>query len=266
MDDNGIKGIISSKVGGIPVWGIAIVALGGMVWYLNKGTTTTPSSDTVSSDTSSDITSDTAPISTTGDSTIASSTSEVTQTSTNADWQKSAMQLIVPLGLDRSVVESGIAKYLAGDGLTWDENTAINAIITKIGPPPEGTGGVSAVAKNNAAAKRQGTPPVQHTVKSSNEDSYAKLAQLYWGRSDTAAINQLREDNPSYSTATGFDIGTVIHVGKYRNPSYYVTTSKVRTLAAVAAHNGLTQPQIMALNPTLKYGVNLKIGEKVQVR
>lgn len=198
-------------------------------------------------------------------------TSVPTVEKTNEQWVRDGAEwAVTPAAQALGVVTTGseaaaaLNRYVYGQDVSFDEKKIVDAVIKEKGQPPEPISGTGSIS-NESPAQRQGNPPTSHTVKGNNDNTYGKIAQLYYGRSGQTDVDLIQAANVNKLGFDGpFARGTVVVVPKYSAPVYFTTTKTVRSRDQIAAKNGVTGAQIEALNNTGKtdYGV----GARVRVR
>lgn len=269
MFDN-VKDILSRKVYGIPVIFLAVIAVGAMVWYLNR----TASEDVAAEETSDGETTD----DTEGDTAlydVASFTAAASEADTDDDdvaetnesWRKSAYTYLTSTkGNSPIAVEAALTAYLNGDVLTAQQAAMVDMAILYLGRPPAGPSSPSSVTASTSIATRQGTPPTNHTVKGTTDNSLAKLSRLYWSQSTPDTVDQLVAANGSLPSPRGtLAVGTVVRIPKRTNPKFTKVTAKYRTLPQIAKRAGISQATIQNLNPGVATASNLPIGKRIQI-
>jgi hypothetical protein len=173
----------------------------------------------------------------------------------NDTWRKGATEWLVSQKKASGVeAYSALSKYLDGDQLSIEEGVIVNAAIAEKGLPPEPVAKVGGVAgPTEAPAQKQFSSfPGAHTVKGSNDNTATKLASLYYGNSDALHVNKIASANPALGpSSTTYNIGTRLTIPYYANPRYYTVTGKSDTWPSqIAAKNGLSYNQFLALNPS----------------
>lgn len=209
-----IKGMLDKKVGGVPVVYIAagaVAILAVVAWRMK------PAPDATEADAEgSDTTGDDDPyggLATTG-TVIAAPSSTVTAPpaiETNEQWAREGAQYL----LSKKLTSPGNAltvttKYINGAVLTYEESGLKDRVIEGIGYPPEPLAGTSPVLAH--IARRQFTSfPGQHTVTGPADNSFSKLAALYYGTTSPRAIVALTSNNPTLGTGT-LSVGTTVSI------------------------------------------------------
>jgi hypothetical protein len=194
-------------------------------------------------------------------------------------WKRRSIDWLRQNGYTLDVATSAITKYLAGDPLSTVEAQARDKAVQQFGLPPESVPGTSTVANPapdpvstpvdvpttpnwNGPASRQGTPPCNHTVKGTSDNSFGELARLYYGQWGGGNAILIRSHN--IGVPEPIPIGTVVHIPRHVNPEYYRATSATRTAVAIARKNGLTVSRLHVLNPGDHFPV--RAGTRVRVR
>jgi hypothetical protein len=165
-------------------------------------------------------------------------------------------------GFAAGVSQEALSAYINGNQLTFDQGQLRDKVIAQYGLPPDPpTPGGTAAPKPT----RQGNPPLVHTVQGTSDDSYHEITKIYYGREDSEAIDLVQSKNPNLGHAGGaWAKGTKVNVPAYTPPVYFVATKSIRTLAQIAAKNGVSQYSITEMNDGMKFPV--AVGKKVRVR
>lgn len=173
---------------------------------------------------------------------------------TNEDWVKDASEWLVAKKMATGIEATrALTKLIEGEDLSFDEGALANAAIAEKGQPPESIGKVGAIADQPARRQFSGSNGT-HTVKGTNDDTFAKLAVVYYGNGDALHVNRIAEYNTKLGPASAsFDAGTRIAIPTYVNPKYYTVTGKNldNRFKTIAAKAGATPEMIQALNPSL---------------
>lgn len=184
----------------------------------------------------------------------------------NEAWVKAAAEWLVAknkaTGTD---AYTALNKYVSGENLSYDEGALVNAAIAEKGQPPDNVGTIGTIGA--LPAQKQFTKfPGAHTVKSTNDNTPAKLATLYYGAANADQINTIVAANFNLGpNTTTYPVGTKINVPMWTNPRYYTVTGKNSDVypSNIAAKNGITYAMVMGLNPG--YVFPAKVGAKVRV-
>lgn len=266
----GIQTFMQKKVAGIPVmWlalGIAVIAVYGALQL--KATPDTP--DETTDETGSDVE---------GDQDIDTSqpvfqaTPVITQPSgvsvaatpqqdTNELWGRRAIEWLTANGFTLQVASNAIDKYLNGQNLSYNEGQARDKAVGQFGLPPEGILPTTTSAAPVTPATTQGQPPLTHTVKNSRDNTSKELARIYYGLTNTAAVNLI--DAANVGKPQPYPVGSKVRIPAWREPKFYRATAATRTLSAIARKNDTTSPKVQELNPRTHFPV--KAGTRVRVR
>jgi LysM repeat protein len=269
MDFSGVKDVVGYKVGGVPVGLVgALVFVIGVSWYMRKNNT-----DTTVTDATGDNSAD--PTVTLG--TFSANTADITTSQNNAEstgasvdtvdvWTRNAIAwLVTNKNYGTSQATAAVQAYLDSDSVDFQTRQDLDTMLKAIGLPPviPGAGGTS--VKPSAPASKQGEPPVTHTVKGSNDNTFPKLAVLYYGTSNADYVNAIRARNTAISGlgGTSIPVNTRVNIPAYKQPRYYVATAAVNTAYAIAARNSTTPAALFQLNPGVKFPVKAKTRVRV---
>lgn len=266
------KAIARKKVLGVPVIYLALAAVSVLAYYAWKlKPATAPSSDepadTNDAGAEPGSGSDLSALNTTGTVVVQPTLNPVADTveETNEKWLQSAIDYVVT---EKKMTTYGTAlealsKYLDGDDLSFEEGQIRDAAIGKLKLPPEGTAKVGKTG-TAPAQKQFSTFPGKHIVKGSNDNTPAKIAQLYYGNADVLHVNKIVAENFRLGEATTtYPVGTSLYIARWVNPSYYTSNSSARSANLIGAKNGISGEAVAALNPTLSFPV--ASGVKVRV-
>jgi hypothetical protein len=176
---------------------------------------------------------------------------------TNDTWIADGVNYLVTNGYSGGAAQSALSKYINSQQLSYEEGQMRDLVIKQYGLPPEPFAPGSTGQK---PASRQGTPPLYHTIQSGNDNTYTKLAQLYYAKTDSASVALISGHNANAGALT---TGTRVFIPKYATPKYITATKSTDQIGEVAAKNGKSKTEIHALNPTLVFPV--KIGTKIRV-
>jgi hypothetical protein len=131
---------LTRKLGPLPVWGWGVLIGGAFIawyWYSNTGL---GSFDGETDEEGTGVGQTLAP---SGDfSTVPIMPEEEAETdeNTNAEWLIQAV-LAAPAGTSKLAAQAALEKYLNGTDMSAAEQNLVDAIINKIGLPPQGTAG-----------------------------------------------------------------------------------------------------------------------------
>lgn len=264
--------LLKKKVLGVPVSYLAALGVAILAYYAYKvhdasaTTTDTASTDGTSGTDSTDAdatdgTADTADFTANPAPTYDTTTATTTTVATNASWESAGIQWAIAQGLGTAgTVQGALDAYLNGDQTSYAQGAIRDAVIKQFGPPPDlpTSGGTAA-----KPASRQGTPPLTHTVQSTTDNTFTKLAQLYYGNTSGDRIDLLQINNMGLGAAGPWAVGTRVFIPKYTAPVYQTAKKGLQTLHEFAAKNGKTSAQIQQLNDSVKFPV--KIGARVRV-
>lgn len=271
------KTLSSKKVAGIPVLYLAaaaVVVFAVWAWQMKsapKEDTAEPVAETDPSVEDDAGAADYSGLNTGGTVTVvqppATETESVKQT--NDDWLRAAVSFLVDeKKATPGDAQTAINNYLEGNDLTYEQGLLRDAAITKLGLPPERISVLGTVsAQASPPAQRQfNNFPGKHTVKGGNDNSASKLAALYYGSGDALRSQLIAAGNASLGTGAGYNVGTVVAIPAWREPSYYtVTKTGPKTATKIAGINGISVTTLQALNPG-KGGGPYAIGAKLRVR
>jgi len=262
--------IAHKKVLGVPaiyIAGAAVIIL-AVVAYKMKPTTKDTTTPTDTTDAVAPTANPYDSLNPDGDGTVVvqqlgPTAATTTTVKTNDDWVREG---VVWLGTNKDVAgtqaNAALTKYVEGQDRSYDEDQWINAWIKQDGPPPDGVASGGLVGAK--APTKIPTLPGYHTVTGSDDNTYSKLALLYYGHNDQATldlvqganINKLGNDGP-------FAVGTKVYIPAYAPPKYYVVPYTMSN-ATVAQKNGITELQINALNNVTRSswskGAKVRVG------
>ena len=184
---------------------------------------------------------------------------------TNETWERAAVDYLVN---DRKMASAGAAQaairaYLDGGDLEYEQGLLRDAAVSKLGIPPEGLPQVGKT--NDPPAQRQFSNfPGKHTVKGSNDNTPAKLANLYYGNAAADRIDKIVATNHRMGPSnTTYPKGTVVSIPKWINPAFVTATTSMRTAAQLASKNAISQDVLRALNPNRTFPV--AVGTKIRI-
>lgn len=173
---------------------------------------------------------------------------------TNEDWVKESAEWLTASKKATGIeAASALNKFVSGEDLSYDEGQLVNAAIVEKGQPPDSIGNPGTIGQQPARRQFSGSNGT-HTVKGTNDNTYQKLAVLYYGNGDALHVNRIAEYNTKLGPATAtFDPETKIVIPTYVNPVYYTVTGKNsdNRFKTIAAKAGATPAMIQALNPTI---------------
>jgi hypothetical protein len=198
--------------------------------------------------------------------TYSSGVAPSTTVETNESWAKKATEFVGASGLATyGDAQLAIQKYLNGDQLSFKEGQIRDAAIKQFGAPPEPVtvGGTDPKPVAAVTAKRQGTPPIYHTIKGAADNTYSELSQLYYGTIANDRIDLLQAANVSRGKSGPWPVGTRMMIPAYHAPKYYTSTKTINTLKEIAAKNSTSVTVLRILNDGIKD--TLKTGTKVRV-
>jgi len=256
--------IARRKFAGVPVlyWGLAAVTvLAFVAWKIKPtvGQNNATGDATANEDTASEVGSggDLSSLNTTGTVVVQPQTQPVADTveQTNDMWLRSAAEYIANDAKLASYGEAleALSAFLNGDDLTYDQGKIRDAAIAKLKAPPEPIGKVGKTGTQPAQKQFSGSVGT-HTVKGDNDNTAAKLAQLYWGNADANHVNKMAEFNANLGPAsTTYAVGTKVRIDNYYQPRYYTVQNKNNDWKwdQLAKNYGLSVLQLQALNPGL---------------
>lgn len=185
----------------------------------------------------------------------------------NELWSRRAVEWLYGQHLATPAeAQAAIEAYMSGSDLSYGKSALVDKAIRQFGLPPEPLQRGKTLP-SSAPAKRQGNPPVRHTVKGTNDNTFAELAQLYYGSHSPDHLNFLEVANISLEPKGTFAVGTQIVIPKYHEPKYYTANAQARTAAKIAAKNGTSSAAIYALNDAIarQLQTGVAIGTRVRV-
>lgn len=164
-----------AKIGGLPVWGWAVMAGGTVIVVFQLRKKPAPAQPQVSQ----------GPGYTTAGNMPLTTTSDTNRILTNGDWSKAAQKDLVQKGHDPAQSAAACNAYIAGKTLTPDQTELINIALRDLGPLPQTPSG----GGSNFSAL--------HTPKDGN-----LLGQLLYGIGDALGLGN--PDNPAGKIVTPF--------------------------------------------------------------
>lgn len=262
-----LKAILHKKVAGIPavyLIGAAVAVFAFIAWKLKPAasmaddtTVGTESSDNAGTDLTGVTTGDNAgsvydSLKTAGTVVVAPSTDTTDTTTTvktNATWiSDGTAWLVMTDKATGSAANAALTKYVNAQDRSYDEQYLVDLWYAQGGPPPDGVDPGGAVGAK--PAKTQGTPPLTHTVQGTSDNTYGDIATLYYGHNEQATYDLVQAANvDKIGTSGPFSPGTKIVVPAYHIPKMYVLPKDMSN-TQIAAANGITQQQFIALNNT----------------
>ncbi len=260
--------ILKKKVAGVPVIYPAVAFVGVLVFFAwrMKGADVEGDNPVDEDGEPVDDDMDYSKLASNGTVTVSQGSDPATVTpivvETNTTWMNKGITYLATQGYGAGESQEALAAYINGNQLTFDQGKLRDAVIKQYGLPPEPPtpGGTS-----DPKPTRQGNPPLVHTVQGSSDNSYNEIAQIYYGRKDSVAIDLLQSKNSNLGHAGGaWAKGTKVNVPVYSPPVYFTATSSVRTMAQIAAKHGISQAVLEDLNDGMKFPV--AVGKKVRVR
>lgn len=186
---------------------------------------------------------------------------------TNETWLAKAVQWNIGKGVSAGLAQSALQTYLAGSDLTLEQGTIRDNTIKEFGLPPEPPFRTNATPTpaQQILARRQGPLPRRHIVTNTADNTYGKLAALYYPTADSTSVALIRNANRGRLTTDGpFAVGTAISMPIYSAPKYFTATGKIDTAKEIGAKSGVSSSQISALNPGMKFPV--KSGTRVRIK
>ncbi len=186
--------------------------------------------------------------------TPAPSTEEANSTiNDNNTWVSKGVQYLVSNNrATGGVALAALTKFTSGDNLSFAEGELRDAVIKEYGPPPDPL--VQIGSTGTAPAQKQFTKyPGTHTVKGPNDNTMTKLASLYYSSTYSRNIDLIAAANLGINGRGDIPVGTKIYIPDLTTPKYYKATSSVRTMAAIASKNGISQQKLQALNPGMVF-------------
>lgn len=187
---------------------------------------------------------------------------------TNEDWLKKGVQWqINTKGQSAGVAQEALQAYLRGSQLSIAQGAIRDSTIKEFGlppDPPDRTSTAPAPGPTLAPAKSQGPLPRYHKVINTNDDTFAKIARIYYPTYDDTSVDLLEKANVGRLANAGpFRAGTTVYVPKYNVPKYYTATEKTDTAAEIGKKHGVSALAIQRMNDGMKFPV--KKGTRVRV-
>jgi len=246
-----------------------------VAWKLKPATdgTADTTTDQAGGDAAGDVTGDDANpyggLATQGTVTVVQGTNQTTPDvtiKTNETWVNDGAKWLVDNNkADGTTALAALTKYINDADLTYDEGQLVNQVIKEFGTPPDGVSGTGIVGSK--PAQKQITPPGYHTVTGNFDNTYMRLAGLYFGANSATEKNDLIQADPhNLSVGDGpFPNGTKIYIPAYHPPKWYVPTAPI-SKASAASKNGITRQQLDIFNNGPKYNGLVTIPKGYQLR
>jgi hypothetical protein len=175
---------------------------------------------------------------------------------TNDQWAKDGsvwLSTQQSLNVQGPAAYNALNKYLTGQDRTFEEQTWVDAWYKQKGPPPEGVSEGGSVG-TKPGDRQISTLPGYHTVTGSGDTTYGAIANIYYGHDDQATYDLIQAANVNTLGDAGpFVKGTKIFVPVYHTPKMYTLPGNM-TRKHIAAVNGISEAQFIALNNTTKSG------------
>lgn len=184
---------------------------------------------------------------------------------TNDTWLRKVVEWRVSQGASAGMIQEAIQAYLSGAQLSISQGEERDKAIKQFGLPPDPPDTTSTIGPSSTPAKSQGPLPRGHVVTNGNDDTYAKIAAIYYPSNDTTSVALIANANMTKLVGSGpFKAGTVVWVPKYSVPAYYTSKGKKDDDATeIGKKNGISASRVLTLNPGLKFPV--KKGTRVRV-
>lgn len=113
---------------------------------------------------------------------------------TNDEWLTRGVAFLIARGYNPGAAQAALQAYLNGDDISYEQGRMRDEVVREYGIPPAPTN----VGNTGAMPARiQGPIPRTHSVRSTNEDTAAKLAQLYYGDAGLASVIAAANDGRS---------------------------------------------------------------------
>ena len=143
----------------------------------------------------------------------------------NETWLKRGVAFLVGRGTGAGEAQAALQTYLEGKDMSYSQGKLRDTVIAELGMPPV----APAIGKTNAdVARQQGPLPRVHIVRGANDNSVAKIARLYYGRSDEFAIKNITSSSHFKKTNQGrvsnFPVGAKVHVPALPSPKVTAPT------------------------------------------
>lgn len=274
-----ISEILKKRVLGVPVLylaGVAVLILAYVAWKMKATTDITDGGADVTGDPSaaSDLPSEGddpyGSLATQGTVTVVQQPAVTTpepEEKSNEVWAKKGAEWIVghptpEVNPSGAAAIAALNHFLQGEDLSYDETQIVNAVIREWGQPPEGVTVTGKVTTDKPAQRQFSVFPGTHTVKGSNDNTYAKLAGLYYGSASVDNINLIAGNNPGREGSM-LSVGTPVKIPLKRPPRYIKATNSMKNAPDIAKKNGITVAQLWAYNPGKAFPV--PVGTSVRI-
>lgn len=268
---------LRKKVGGIPVLyiaGIIVLILAVYAYRMKKSQAPVDTGASTGTDASTDTGTLPDNLTSTGGfvanptPTPAPDTTGNSAITDNDTWLRKSVEYLISTGTSAGDAQLALQTWLNGDQLSYEQGVLRDKAVRQFGMPPETfqTGGTT--KQGDPPAKVQGPLPRNHIVQGANDNTYAKLANLYYhSGANPDAINLIKAANTPQAPWGNSDTipkGGSVSIPVWHTPKYVVATNNMHTLRQISSKNGSNDNDILALNPGLKFPVNP--GTRVRVR
>ena len=202
------------KIAGIPVLYLAagfVLVLVAIAWNMKSAPKTDSSEDTTATEKASDTILNEAdyplPLGTVyPDNSNTTDNSGNTSISDNDEWLKRGVMFLSDNGYSPGDAQQALSLYLEGGELSYDQGAMRDKVIRELGMPPF-PGLIGGTRPD--VGRSQGPLPRSHTVRNVNENTAAKLAGIYYARTDTFAVKVITDAN---NGRTSYNVGDSVTV------------------------------------------------------
>lgn len=196
---------------------------------------------------------------------------ESANTDDNQKWLRRAIEYIATSGIATADMATvALQKYLNGEQLSIAEGRIRDAAIKKIGLPPEiptsgGTASPTPIPAPTKPTPKKYIAPAFHDVTGDTDNTYTKLAKLFYNRTDNASIDLIQSYNVSKPQKGPFKKGERFWIPAYHAPKYIKATTTMRTATDIIKKNPPLNSlkMLQSLNDGMTFPV--KVGTRVRV-
>jgi|SRR6478736_2030108 len=187
--------------------------------------------------------------------------------SDNQTWLRKGVEFLGSRGVGAGNAQVALQAYLNGDQLSYQQGVWRDSTVKELGLPPEAFQAGTTLGKPAAPAKQQGPLPRGHRVVGPNDNTYAKLAQLYYNNASAGNVAFIKAANTPGPLGDGngpFSVGTIVQIPKYVTPVYFTSTKTINTAREIAVKNHISVNDLNVLNPGMTFPVKPKTRVRVR--